>query len=57
MLLLVWVCVQVLLDAGIKNADAVVLGSGPPTGNELEADARILAAVLQVRARTHPTPL
>jgi hypothetical protein len=42
-------CCQVLLDAGIKTADAVVLGSGPPVGAELEADARILAAVLQVR--------
>jgi len=39
---------QVLLDAGIKSTDAVVLGSGPPAGAELEADARILAAVLQV---------
>lgn len=40
--------VQVLLDAGIKTADAIVLGSGPSVGAELEADARILAAVLQV---------
>ena len=39
---------QVLLDAGIKGCDAVVLGSGPPVGAELEADARILSAVLQV---------
>lgn len=48
MLRCVAVCYQVLLDAGIKTADAVVLGSGPPVGAELEADARILAAVLQV---------
>lgn len=43
---------QVLLEAGIKTADAVVLGSGPPVGAELEADARILSAVLQVRRQT-----
>lgn len=43
---------QVLLEAGIKTADAVVLGSGPPVGAELEADARILSAVLQVRQQT-----
>lgn len=40
---------QALLDAGIKTADAVVLGSGSTTSNDLEADARVLAAVLQVR--------
>jgi hypothetical protein len=46
------VCVQVLLDAGVKVADAVVLGSGAAGGGggELEADAQILAAVLQVPA-------
>eukprot|EP00879_Flechtneria_rotunda_P014393 GHRR01015040.1.p1 GENE.GHRR01015040.1~~GHRR01015040.1.p1 ORF type:complete len:1094 (+),score=407.36 GHRR01015040.1:691-3972(+) len=41
--------VKVLLEAGIKTADAVVLGSGAAGGGELEADARILAAVLQVQ--------
>jgi hypothetical protein len=44
-----WCVSQVLLEAGIKTADAVVLGSGPPVGAELEADARILSAVLQVK--------
>jgi hypothetical protein len=53
--MLVCVCGQVLLEAGIKTADAVVLGSGPPAGNELEADARILAAVLQVRGHAQPS--
>jgi hypothetical protein len=40
---------QVLLEAGIKTADAVVLGSGGSAGGDLESDARVLAAILQVR--------
>jgi hypothetical protein len=45
-----WFCVscQVLLEAGIKTADAVVLGSGSSAGGDLESDARVLAAILQV---------
>jgi hypothetical protein len=39
---------QVLLEAGIKAADAVVLGSGGSAGGDLESDARVLAAILQV---------
>lgn len=39
---------QVLLEAGIKTADAVVLGSGSAAGGDLESDARVLAAILQV---------
>jgi hypothetical protein len=39
----------VLSEAGIKTADAVVLGSGSSAaGGELESDARTLSAVLQV---------
>lgn len=43
--------VQVLLEAGIKTADAVVLGSGSAAGGDLESDARVLAAILQVGMR------
>ncbi|KAF8072886.1 Utp11 [Scenedesmus sp. PABB004] len=41
--------VKALLEAGIKGADAVVLGSGAAGGGEQEQDAGILAAVLQVQ--------
>eukprot|EP00775_Hariotina_reticulata_P013760 gene13760-13879_t len=41
---------KVLSEAGIKTADAVVLGSGScAAGGELESDARTLSAVLQVQ--------
>jgi len=37
---------QVLIDAGIKSADTVVVGLGG--GSELEVDARMLASLMQV---------
>jgi hypothetical protein len=46
--MLVYLLPQVLLEAGIKAADAVVLGSGGSAGGDLQSDARVLAAILQV---------
>jgi hypothetical protein len=42
---------QNLIDAGIKSADTVVVGVGDGGGAELEADARVLASLMQVGAR------
>jgi hypothetical protein len=38
----------VLVDAGIKSADTVIVGAGAGAGAEIEVDARVLASVMQV---------
>jgi hypothetical protein len=45
------VCLQALEQAGIKNAACVVLGTGGGHPTDAEADARVLASLLQVRLR------
>jgi hypothetical protein len=42
-------CLQALQQAGINNAACVVLGTGGGHPTDAEADARVLAALLQVR--------
>jgi len=42
------VLLQALAAAGIKAADTVVLGTGRGDPSDQEADARVLAALLQV---------
>jgi hypothetical protein len=39
---------KVLLEAGVKGADTVVVGPGAAGGPELESDARVLASLMQV---------
>jgi hypothetical protein len=41
--------VKALTDAGIKAADAVVIGDKESLA-DMDADARVLASILQVRA-------
>eukprot|EP00877_Chromochloris_zofingiensis_P015133 jgi/Chrzof1/9874/Cz04g19080.t1 len=41
--------VKVLLEAGIRTADTVVLGEAPQGLSDMEADARVLSALLQVQ--------
>ncbi|GBF90167.1 ion channel DMI1-like [Raphidocelis subcapitata] len=40
---------KVLIDAGVKGADTVVVGPGAAGGPELETDARVLASLMQVQ--------
>ncbi|GFH15274.1 uncharacterized protein HaLaN_11471, partial [Haematococcus lacustris] len=40
---------RALLDAGIKTADAVVLGMNEELQSQVEADALVLASLLQVQ--------
>lgn len=42
------VVLQALQSAGITRADCVVLGTGPGQPTDAEADARVLAELLQV---------
>jgi hypothetical protein len=43
------VSVQALQQAGVKGAECVVLGTGSGQPTDAEADARVLASLLQVR--------
>jgi hypothetical protein len=48
------VCAQALQQAGLKGAECVVLGTGPGHPTDAEADAHVLASLLQVRADWTP---
>lgn len=43
------VFLQALVLAGLQSADSIVLGSGSADTPDAEADARVLAGLLQVR--------
>lgn len=44
-------CLQALQQAGIKSAACIVLGTGGGHPTDAEADARVLASLLQVRSQ------